>query len=322
MNHLDRSLLNWFSATPLDRAFERRKDEVWLRERLTQPSSRFFPLLDLHCLIDDALSPRPVVLGADTVSPLLEHDPPLVFLGCDDDVACFALDLRDLGGADLFPGRFVDLKSVSRTLDRHDAAVLGYARAMLYWQRRQRFCSVCGAPTRSVQGGHVLVCANAGCAVSHFPRTDPAVIVAVTDAERCLLARQRSWPPGQYSVIAGFVEPGESLEHAVVREVFEETGIAVNGVHYHSSQPWPFPCSIMLGFSAHAIDPSIRLHDGELHDAQWYSRDELRDAIVGEALRIPPPVSIAYRLIEDWFDVGVCGRLADVVRLGLPWRST
>ena len=163
---------------------------------------------------------------------------------------------------------------------------------------RNTACSkeICAAPTVATHAGHILVCSNPACEQELFPRIDPAIIVLVSDGERALLGRQGSWPPRRYSTIAGFVEPGESLEDAVVREVAEETGVTVSGVRYASSQPWPFPSSLMVGFRAHAARGSPVRLSGELEDARWFTREQLTS---GEALA-PPSQSISWRLIEDW----------------------
>ena len=166
----------------------------------------------------------------------------------------------------------------------------------MIWRARHRRCGVCGAPTLITRAGHCRVCSDPSCAQEYFPRIDPAIIVLVSDGERALLGRQASWPARRYSTIAGFVEPGESLEDAVVREVAEETGVAVTEVRYHSSQPWPFPSSVMLGFKARApADSEVRV-GGELEDARWFTREQVHS---GEALT-PPTQSISWRLIESW----------------------
>ena len=189
-----------------------------------------------------------------------------------------------------------------------EAGLLGYARAMVSWRRRHRFCGLCGTNTVPAKSGHVLVCSAPACRHEQFPRLDPAIIVLVSEGDRALLGRQASWPVGRYSTIAGFVEPGESLEDAVAREVLEETGIEVDRIEYHSSQPWPFPASLMLGFSAHALTTEVRLRDQELEDARWFTREE----IAGNGALLPPRQSISYRLIEHWFDSGTNGRLRDI----------
>ncbi|MDY6946911.1 MAG: NAD(+) diphosphatase [Pseudomonadota bacterium] len=195
---------------------------------------------------------------------------------------------------------FQDLRMLAGVLPPEEAGLLAYARAMIHWRETHRFCSRCGAPTQPVDGGHVLRCSNEGCRSQQFPRIDPAVIVLVTDGERALLGRQAAWPPGRYSTIAGFVEPGESLEDAVAREVREETGVEIDAVDYHSSQPWPFPSSLMLGFTAHASRIDILRVDDELEDARWWTREE----IAGGAVALPITHSISFRLVEDWYDSG------------------
>jgi NAD+ diphosphatase len=189
-----------------------------------------------------------------------------------------------------------NLRDVGHLLNDRDAGLLVHALALANWHVTHPHCPRCGAPTRSDRGGAVRVCVAEGS--EHFPRTDPAMIVLVHDGgDRCLLGRQPIWPAGRYSTLAGFVEPGESAEQAVVREVLEETGVLVRDVSYAASQPWPFPGSLMLGFRARAdgdTEPVAR--DGELEDARWFHRDELRD---GSAM-LPTPVSIAYKLITDW----------------------
>jgi NAD+ diphosphatase len=167
---------------------------------------------------------------------------------------------------------------------------------MVLWHGSQRFCGRCGSPSKTESGGNTRLCINGDCGIRIFPRVDPAIIVLVSDRERCLLGRQAGWPEGRYSTIAGFVEPGESLEDAVRREVFEETNIAVHEVRYHSSQPWPFPSSLMLGFTAEASSEAILLNDGELEDARWFSRKELESGFP----KLPYRLSIARRLVDDW----------------------
>jgi NAD+ diphosphatase len=201
---------------------------------------------------------------------------------------------------DLRAERWSDLREVGALLDDLDAGLLTTAVALARWHDRHPRCSVCGEPTDLAHGGWIRRCPADDS--EHFPRTDPAVIMLVHDgADRCVLGRQASWPPGRYSILAGFVEPGESAEAAVVREVDEEVGLAVTGVAYAGSQPWPFPSSLMLGYTAVAVgDLTLSLRDGELADALWVSRAELQAG----ALRLPPPVSIAHRIITDWLAAG------------------
>ncbi|MGE0259920.1 MAG: NAD(+) diphosphatase [Alphaproteobacteria bacterium] len=267
---------------------------------------------------------RAVILGAEAVALTLasgdgEIDEwlargSIVFLGLIDDRPHFALDLSahdapldrlrqpGLAAAGIAEAglRFGDLRQFGADLARQEGALLALARAMAFWHSRHRFCGVCGAPTRSEEAGHVRRCTAPGCATMHFPRTDPAVIMLVTDGDRALLGRNRNFLPGMYSTLAGFVEPGESLEDAVAREVREETAIEVASVQYHSSQPWPFPANIMLGFYAEAASTAITVDYGELEDARWFERDWLLSHADDDSFRLPRRDSIARRLIEDW----------------------
>jgi NAD+ diphosphatase len=200
-------------------------------------------------------------------------------------------------------GEWIDLRRVGPLMARSEGSVLAYARGLMWWHARHRFCGVCGSPTESIEAGHVRRCTNSDCSASHFPRTDPAVIMLVHDGDRALLGRQKVWAPGMYSTLAGFLEPGESLEETVAREVYEEAGIRVGEVRYHSSQPWPFPASLMIGFHAVAVSRDIRLNQSELEDAAWFSRAELRD-FASQAKSLPRADSIARQLIEDWLAQG------------------
>jgi len=209
-------------------------------------------------------------------------------------------ELVDRAAEHLTADREADLRQLAGRLDRHEGALLAFARAMVFWHSRHRFCGVCGAPTQSEEAGHMRRCTDPACAAMHFPRTDPAVIMLVTDGERALMGRNKNFVPGMYSTLAGFVEPGESLEDAVAREVLEETGIAVGAVHYHSSQPWPFPANIMLGFHADATTTEIKVDYGELEDARWFERDWILAHVDDDTFRLPRRDSIARRLVEDW----------------------
>ncbi|MGH7037508.1 MAG: NAD(+) diphosphatase [Stellaceae bacterium] len=316
---------NFYTSPGFERAGERRRDTVWITERLTHPQSVFLPLWHHQNLILEADgAPRAVLLDTAGVAAALGGngagadglaEGTLVFLGLAAERAHFALDLSaDAAPLDrLRPAvpaagstagvtlRFADLRQIGAIIERREGALLAFARAMSYWHARHRFCGVCGRPTRSEEAGHMRRCTDPGCAAMHFPRTDPAVIMLVTDGERALLGRNRNFPlPGMYSTLAGFVEPGESLEDAVAREVGEETGIRVGPVIYHSSQPWPFPANIMLGFFARAVSTEITVDLGELADARWFTRDYLRSHRDDDEFRLPHRDSIARRLIEDW----------------------
>jgi len=307
MDHLTRSLTNGLVNALVERAAEIRVRDRDLKTLFEQPGSRIIPVWQDRNLVvrDDAA--RAVWLDSRELPPLPGEQ--LVFLGMVSGRACFALDLSD--DDERLPlleqqGRFEELRAVGPMLDDEDASVLSYARGMCYWHRRHCFCGGCGHPTVSGRGGHLRLCTNPDCGIQHFPRTDPAIIVLVHEKDQCLLGRKPEWPEGRYSTIAGFVEPGEAVEQAVAREVREETGVVVDQVAYHSSQPWPFPGSVMLGFHAHGRNSGrVELVDGELEDARWFSRTEIGRALEKSGpLRLPPGISIARRLIEDWYHHG------------------
>jgi len=223
------------------------------------------------------------------------NDDALILLGWFRERRCVLVQLDDEIAE---PGgmRFEELRPLASELDADEASLMAYARALIHWQRRHRHCGVCGAKTLPERGGHVMRCSAVQCDSQFFPRIDPAIIVLVTDGQRALLGRQASWPPRRYSTIAGFVEPGESLEDTVRREVLEETGVTVDRCHYHSSQPWPFPSSLMLGFIASAAAGALPRASDELEDARWFTREQIE---AGEIL-LPPATSISHRLIMTW----------------------
>lgn len=296
-----RSLPNHLAGPYLERLAEIRKDEARLRAALANPTTRFVPVWRTHsCVVrTDAGIAAQFVLGIEALGGVDRDE--LILLGEFRGELCFAAELPAADAPPPHEGEeFRDLRMIAGDLDRDEAGLLAYARAMVLWRERHRYCGRCGAPTVSMQGGHVRRCSDERCGNQQFPRIDPAVIVLVTDHDRALLGRQAAWPPGRYSTIAGFVEPGESLEDAVAREVREETGIRIASVDYHSSQPWPFPSSLMLGFSAHAATTDIQRSDDELEDVRWFTRSQIAD---GE-ISLPPPHSISFRLIEDWYDEG------------------
>ena len=323
---------NYYAAPGFERAGLRRREPDWIRARVLDPSSVFVPVWRTHNLVIEVEGgePRAAVLTVETVGSVLgalsDDDVEerfgrgeFVFLGLIDERAHFALDvsaheealdvLRSpaLAAAGIAEGspaqagvRFADLRQLGGRLERHEGALLALARAMMTWHSRHRFCGLCGAPTRSEEAGHMRRCTDPSCHTMHFPRTDPAVIMLVTDGDRALLGRNKNFIPGMYSTLAGFVEPGESLEDAVAREVREETAIEVGAVHYHSSQPWPFPANIMLGFYAEATSSAITVDYGELEDARWFERDWLLSHTDDDSFRLPRLDSIARRLMEDW----------------------
>jgi NAD+ diphosphatase len=283
---------NAYTGGTLNRAAHLREDAAWQAAALADPASRFVLFR----------SGRPLLTGAAEGMPRTEFtarpagDFPTVFLGLQDGGPIFALDLS---GADMPDDPFVDMRGLTGALPADDATILATARAMLHWRAQTKFCSVCGAANAPERGGYVMRCT--GCGTEHFPRSDPAVIMLVAKGERLLLGQSHKFPVNRnfYSTLAGFVEPGESLEDAVRREVFEEVGVRVGDVLYHSSQPWPFPASLMLGFYGEALTEEIVLDTTEMRDARWFTREDIANrAALGFSL--PPGDSIARRLIEDW----------------------
>ena len=317
---------NYYAHPGFERAGLRRREPDWIRERVLDPASVFIPVWrnqNLVIELDDS-EPRAASITVEGVVSVfgeigdiderLAHGQ-FVFLGLIDERAHFAFDVSAieaplemvrspaLAAAGIAEAgvRFADLRQLAGRLDRREGSLLAFARAMLFWHSRHRFCGLCGSPTRSEEAGHMRRCTDPVCHTMHFPRTDPAVIMLVTDGDRALLGRNKNFPlPGMYSTLAGFVEPGESLEDAVAREVREETAIEVAGVHYHSSQPWPFPANIMLGFYAEAATTEISVDYGELEDARWFERSWLLNHTDDDQFRLPRRDSIARRMIEDW----------------------
>ncbi|HYG91893.1 MAG TPA: NAD(+) diphosphatase [Azospirillum sp.] len=302
---------NVYACGSIDRATHRRKDPDWLASARAAPESRVLPVWRARSLlIGPEEAPRAALLPMAVDWGELEF----VLLGLCGGAAVFAVDLSALDVPEEHPavaptaaegGRFVDLRAAGPLMQHDEGSLCAYARGLTHWNARHRFCGVCGAPAASAEAGHVRLCTNPSCATHHFPRTDPAVIMLVHDGgDRCLLGRQAVWPPGMHSTLAGFVEPGECLEEAVAREVFEEVGVRVADVRYHSSQPWPFPSSLMLGFTARALSAELRAATDELESAQWVSRERLRTLEPSDDLRMPRRDSIARRLIEDWVAEG------------------
>jgi NAD+ diphosphatase len=305
---LTRRKPNIYGFSGLDRSAHLREEEGWLERLVGDETTRLVPVWRSRSLVlgADSETPSAALLNAREFAVLVQRSETVIFLGNRGPEAHVAVDLSHLeedeaAGLVGDAGQFLDLRQVGPVLERFEGSILAYARGLMHWHQRHRYCGVCGASTRVSKGGHQRNCSNESCRAPAFPRTDPAVIMLVHDAagEKALLGRQAVWPEGRYSTLAGFVEPGETLEEAVAREVFEETGVEVRDVRYHSSQPWPFPASIMLGFHAEAKTTEIHRRDEELEDAQWFSREELLNfGALGKGL--PSKDSIARRLIEDW----------------------
>ena len=308
-----------FSDSPIDRASHLRTDDKWLADSLIDPHTRYAPFRNLNALIVPSDQPDvPLDIGWQApvdVAEFVGDGAICVFLGLMDGAPRYAIDVSSLddkhASSELArAGRFMEVRRVSPRLGHGIPAILAQGRSMIDWHKRHQFCSTCGAPSKSSQGGYLRMCSGDGCGAQHFPRTDPVVIMLATRGDRCLLGRQPGFPPNMYSALAGFMEPGETVIDAVRREVMEEAGIKVGKVHYRGTQPWPFPSSLMIGCRADAESEEITIDGQELEDARWFDRAEIIAALENpsinledqnwQGLAVPPPMAIAHHLIRDW----------------------
>jgi NAD+ diphosphatase len=295
-----------FGGNPLDRASERREDHVWIAGLLDAPETRVLPLRDLKPFTRGKISPaldwQPVASWRDQI----ETGASMIFLGLGDGRAHFAIDAT---GAEVAPDidtELVDVRALAPAIGAGEAAILAEARSLLDWHARHRFCAQCGTPTTVASAGWVRRCPD--CKASHFPRTDPVVIMLAIHGERGLLGRNRRRAGARFSCLAGFVEPGETLEEAVRREVREESGVRCGRVRYLATQPWPFPSSLMIGFLAEALTEEITVDPEELAEARWFHRDEIREMVARAAAGIddpsrtalPAPLAIAHHICRRW----------------------
>ena len=295
-----------YAGNPLDRGDRERRDEEWLAAKARDPKSRFLPMWDLNVLITGGSQEGLGWLGFDDLSRL-GVDATAIFLGMDGDEAHFVVDISKYEGAvrelrESSERRFEDARTATEVLSGPDSGIVAQARAQVNWHNRNAYCAICGHETHMKRGGQVRQCSN--CEAQNYPRTDPVVITVVSDDEWCLLGRSRGRgsPSNRYSALAGFVDQGESIEEAVAREVMEEAGIGVKNVRYHSSQPWPFPSSLMIGCHADAATTDISMDDEEMADVRWFHREEVLLALTGESesLAVPAPIAIAHHLIKAW----------------------
>lgn len=300
--------MNVFAGNPLDRAQCERLDEAWLAASLDDSRSRFLPMWKLDILVKKqecalAWARRGLLARAPAA-------PPPVLLGLRDGVSHYAIDVSsladpaaELGLAEV--AEFMDLRAVAGQLSGEENAVVAQARALVDWHATHPFCARCGAPTRMAQGGALRRCDK--CTAEHFPRVNPVVIMLVVLGDRCLLGRQAGWPRGMFSTLAGFIETGETIEEAVRREVREESGIRIGSVRYCSSQPWPFPSSLMIGCVAEALSEEIHIDPHEIEEARWFARDAVLRACQGQTdaseLFLPPPLAIGRRLCDEWVGI-------------------
>jgi NAD+ diphosphatase len=295
-----------FAGNPLDRVSQRRQDASWVASLLEDPSTRVLPL---HSLKPQIRHSSAAALDWQSVAPwrpLIDDGSTLILLGMREDRAYFALDATS---AEILPDGdsvTMDARAAAPIIDGGEAAILAEARSLIDWHARHRFCAQCGTPSAVVSGGWVRHCPN--CKAHHFPRVDPVVIMLAVRGERCLLGRGHRRPGARFSCLAGFMEPGETLEEAVRREVLEESGIQVGRVRYLASQPWPFPSSLMMGFLGEALTEEITIDPEELAEVRWFERDEVRamversradDPVPGLAT-LPPPLAIGHQIARRW----------------------
>lgn len=301
-----KSFVNTFAGNPLDRASERRGDAAWLAEQLASSESLGIALWNGKPFVEKTKDGGHQIayLPARMVEELAGGPERLLFMGLWKDTAVFALDIEGANDPGQGPlqglGEFKDLRQVAMQLPGTDAAILATAKAMFEWRRKHSNCANCGELSHAKDGGWKRQCA--ACNAEHFPRTDPVVIMLAYHGDRCMLGRQEAWPPGMFSALAGFLEPGESIEEACARELGEEAGLRTREVRYHSSQPWPYPSSLMIGLIAEVEDDEGTPDQTELSEVRWYTRDEAKQLLKGqiEGLFAPPPLAIAHQLIKAW----------------------
>ena len=304
---------NSFSTHFLDRASVKRDDTLWISVQLDNKATGIIPISESKVFCKSDRNQQPVFLSHQDFNNRSIDNESFIFLGLVDNIAYFAvhIDSWEFGSqlCEQKNGEFLDFRQVAPLLTYQDCALMALARFMTAWHSRNLFCGKCGHKTNLSEAGNARICVNDKCKQAFYPSMDPAVIVLVTSGERCLLGRQKVWQKGMYSTIAGFAEPGENIEDAVFREVEEETGIRIDNIEYQSSQPWLFPSSLMLGFTAKAKNKKIVINKSELENARWFSREEFKDNLDKELIRLPLKVSIAYNLIKTWYDKGEVGEL-------------
>ncbi len=292
------------STNGLARSSLHRSDKSWIIDKIHDEKSRIIPVHNLTVLCDNSQESKAVFLTHKNFADSSDIADSCIFLGVHDETPYFAKDIgSDELASDLSQrtnADFQNLRSIISILDGRDCELLALASFMSYWHSRNLYCGKCGKKTRSSDAGHVRICQNDECKEHHFPSMDPAVIVLISSGERCLLGRKKEWRKGMYSTLAGFVEPGETAEDAVVREIQEEVSINVERVEYQHSQPWLFPRSLMLGFTALAKEEEIILGKNELEDAGWFTREDIKSS----PQILPHKVSIAHKLIMEWLNKG------------------
>ena len=296
-----------FAGNPLDRVSERRRDKEWIAVLLAAPESRVLPLYDLKPAIHDMDNPALEWQPAGAWRERITDGATCIFLGLDDDGrAHFTVDGTGVDSASNATAENVDVRSLAPLVPSSDAAILAEARSLIDWHARHGYCAQCGTPTNMSSAGWTRRCPN--CRASHYPRSDPVTIMLVVRGERGLLGRNKRRPGQRFSCLAGFMEPGETPEEAVRREVHEESGIKVGHVKYLAAQPWPFPSTLMMGFLAEGISEDITIDPEEIAEARWFERAEIREMVARAAngeddpskISIPQPLAIAHHLCRRW----------------------
>ena len=297
---------NTFAGNPLDRASDRRSDGDWVAARLRSDESLGVAVWNGRPFVEKTKDGgfQIAYLPSKLVAELAGGNERLLFLGLWKETAVFAVDMEGEADPAQGPlqglGEFKDLRQVALQLPPTDAGIVATAKQMFEWRRRHQFCAACGQPSEAVDGGWKRACP--ACKTEHFPRTDPVVIMLAYHGERCMLGRQAMWPKGMFSALAGFLEPGESIEEACARELNEEAGLHARKVRYHSTQPWPYPSSLMIGLLAEVEDEEGAPDQTELDEIRWFTREEARRLLAGELpdVNCPTPMAIATQLIKAW----------------------
>ena len=295
---------NAFTHSPLDRAGHRRGDAAWLAEALAAPNAQLIPFHQHRPFVTDNAQGVDAGWMRGGARAQFAADAPLVFLGVDSEGAAhFAIEITDASPLEGI-GHFDDMRALLPRLTAENASILGCAKALFEWHARHGFCAKCGAATAIVEAGWKRECA--ACKAEHFPRVDPVVIMVPVLGDRCLLGRQPSWPRGMHSALAGFMEPGETIEQAVARETLEEAGLAVTDVRMLFTQPWPFPSSLMIGALCTVSGDQLTIDGAELESARWFTREEAAQLIAGKHQDCfsPPPFAIAHQLLKAWVGMG------------------